>query len=67
MVASNKEPLQIVILTEFLVHLSVLGFHVYRNIWQPKIKEILERRTEPGEKYAVAVIDKEICSQSMDL
>ena len=67
MIASNEEPATIINLTEISVHLSVMRFHVYRNIWQPKIKEILERRTEPGEKYAVAVIDKESCSQSMDL
>ena len=61
MIASNEEPSQIIILTEFLVYLSVLVFHVYRYIWQPKIKEILEMHIGPEEKSAVAVIDKEGC------
>ena len=61
MIASNEEPSQIIILNEFLVYLSVLVFHVYRYIWQPKIKEILETHIGPEEKSAVAVIDKEGC------
>ena len=61
MIASNEEPSQIIILNEFLVYLSVLVFHVYRYIWQPKIKGILETHIGPEEKSAVAVIDKEGC------
>ena len=51
--------LQTIILTQYSVHSSDLGFHVYRNNWQPKTGEILEMRIGPEEKYAVAVIDKE--------
>lgn len=43
MFASNEEPVTIINLTEFLVHLSVMRFHVYRNIWQSKIGEIVEK------------------------
>ena len=61
MIASKGEPLQILIPTEFSVHASVMRFHLYRNIWQPKIVEILETRIEPENKvkYTVAVIDEE--------
>ena len=62
MIANNEESMQIIILTEFSVHLPVTWFHFCRNIWQSKIGEILETRIEPGNKehkYAVEVIDKE--------
>ena len=43
MFASNEEPVTIINLTEFSVHLSVMRFHVYMNIWQSKIGEIVEK------------------------
>ena len=50
MIASNEELVTIINLTEFLVHLSVMRFHVYRNIWQSKIGEIVEKFIKPSNK-----------------
>ena len=41
---------------------TVMGFHVYRNKWEPVIGEILNTSMEPQnevDKYAMAVLDKE--------
>ena len=43
MIASNEEPVTIINLAEFSVHLSVMRFQVFRNIWQSKIGEIVEK------------------------
>lgn len=64
MITRNEGSMQIIILTEFSVNSSVMWFHFYRYIWQPKIEEILETRIDlknEEDKYAVAVIDKESC------
>ena len=50
MIASNEEPATIINLTEISVHLSVMRFHVYRNIWQSKIGEIEEKFIKPWNK-----------------
>ena len=50
MIASNEEPATIINLTEISVHLSVMRFHVDRNIWQSKIGEIEEKFIKPWNK-----------------
>ena len=61
MVANYEEPLEIILLTYHEMKSTVMGFHVYRNKWEPVIREILNTRMEPQnevDKYAVAVLDK---------
>ena len=62
MVANYEEPMKIILLTYHEMKSTVMGFHVYRNKWEPVIGEILNARMEPQnevDKYAVAVLDKE--------
>ena len=60
MVANYEEPMEIILLTYSEMKSNVMGFHVYRNKWEPVIREILNTRMEPHnevDKYAVAVLD----------
>ena len=60
MVVNNKEPMEIILLTYFETESKVMGFHVYRNNWEPVIGEVLKTCMEPQnevDKYAVAVVD----------
>ena len=62
MVANYEEPMEIILLTYHEMNSTVMGFHVYRNKWEPVFGEILNTRMEPQnevDKYAVAVLDKE--------
>ena len=62
MVVKNKEPMEIILLTSFEIDSTVVGFHVYRNNWEPVIGEVLKTCMEPQNavhKYAVAVVDNE--------
>ena len=61
-VANYEEPVEIILLTYHEMKSTVMGFHVYRNKWEPVIGEILNTRMEPQnevDKYPVAVLDKE--------
>ena len=43
---------------EYQIELFVMGYHVYRNIWSPKEKDILNTEIEPSnvmDKFAVVV------------
>ena len=60
MVVNNKDPMEIILLTYFEIESKVMGFHVYRNIWEFVIGKVLKRCMEPQNevhKYAVAVVD----------
>ena len=62
MVVNNKEPMEIILLTYFEIESTVVGFHVYRNNWEPVIGEVWKTCMEPQnevDKYAVAVVDNE--------
>ena len=62
MFVNNKEPMEIILLTYFEIESTVMGFHVYRNNWEPVIEEVLKRCMEPQnevDKCAVAVVDNE--------
>ena len=62
MVANYEELMEIILLKYHEMKSTVMGFHVYRNNWEPVIGEILNTRMEPQnevDKYAVAVLDKE--------
>ena len=62
MIANYEEPMGIILLTYHEMNSTMVGFHVYRNKWEPVIAEILNTRMEPQnevDKYAVAVLDKE--------
>ena len=62
MVASNKEPMEIILLTYFEIELTVRGFRVYQNNWEPVIGEVLKTCIRPQKEvdiYAVAVVDNE--------
>ena len=62
MVANYEEPMEIILLTYHEMKSTVMGFHVYRNKWEPVIGEILNTRMElqnEVDKNAVAVLDKE--------
>ena len=62
MVANNKVPIEIILLTYFEIESTVMGFHVYQNNWKPVNGEVLETCMEPQnkvDKYAVAVVDNE--------
>ena len=62
MVANNKQPMEIILLKYFEIESTVMGFHVYRNNWEPVIGEVLKTCMEPQnevDKYAVAVVDNE--------
>ena len=53
----DKE-IQIVVTTNFEIDSFVKGYHEYKNIWTPKIGELLSTEREPGnlvDKYAVCV------------
>ena len=53
----DKE-IQVVVTTNFEIDPFVKGYHEYKNIWTPKIGEILSTEREPGnlvDKYAVCV------------
>ena len=52
----------IILVKEFEVDSTVMGFHVYRKNWNPKVGDVYNTRMEPEnkeDKYAVAVFDKE--------
>ena len=62
MVVNNKESMEIILLVYFEIESTVIGFHVYRNNWEPVIGEVSKARMEPQNevnKYAVAVVDNE--------
>ena len=42
MVAINKEPMEIILLTYVKIELTLRGFHVYQNNWEPVIGEVLK-------------------------
>ena len=50
MVANYEEPMEIILLTYHEMKSTVMGFHVYRNKWEPVIGEILNTRMEPQNK-----------------
>ena len=42
---------------------QIRGFHIYRNVWEPKIGDIVQCRLEPENKrdpFAVAVVNKDL-------
>ena len=60
MVVNNKDPMEISLLTYFETESTVMGFHAYRNNWEPVIRYVLKTCTEPQnevDKCAVAVVD----------
>ena len=62
MVGNNKQPMEIILLKYFEIESTVMGFHVYRNNWEPVIGEVLKTCMDPQndvDKYAVAVVDNE--------
>ena len=59
MVVNNEE---ISLLTCFKIESTVMGFHLYRNNWEPVIGEVLKTCMESQnevDKYTVAVVDNE--------
>ena len=61
-VVNNQEPIEIILLTYFEIESTVMGFHMYRNNWEPVIGEVLKACMDPQnevDKYAVAVVDNE--------
>ena len=55
---TQNEEIPIVVTTNFDGDSFVNGYHEYKNIWTPKIGEILSTEREPGtlvDKYAVYV------------
>ena len=51
----------ILLLTCFEIESTVIGFHVYRNIWEPVMREVLKTCMKPlneVDMYAVAFDDK---------
>ena len=59
-VANNKEPMEIIILTYCEIVSTVMAFHDHRNNWETVIGEVLKMCMAPQNKvnkYAVAVVD----------
>ena len=55
---TQNEEIQDVVTTNFDVDSFLRGYYEYKNIWTPKIGEILQTEKEPGnlvDKYAVCV------------
>ena len=60
-VLNNEEIMEIIILTCFEIESTVMGFHVYRNNWEPVMREVLKTCMKPlneVDMYAVAFDDK---------
>ena len=54
--------MRLLVLTCFEIESTVMGFHVYRNHWEPVIGEVLKTCVEPQkevDKYVVAVVNNE--------
>ena len=47
MVAINKESMEIILLTYVKIELTLRGFHVYQNNWEPVTGEVLKTGMVP--------------------
>ena len=63
MVANYEEPMEIILLTYHEMKSTVMGFHVYRNKWEPVMGEIITRVWSLKTKWInmpwLSVLDKE--------
>ena len=60
MVANNKVPIEIILLTYFEIESTVMGFHVYQNNWKPVNGEVLETCMEPQNKVDKYAVEKKL-------
>ena len=55
---------------EFKIASYVIGYHDYKNIWKPKMKQNLETQMEPDnimDKYAVTVVKSETVARAVNV